>query len=164
MTKQDIIEYVMETPGNTNKAVLTSMLNDLEVNNTNNDNNDSDFIKATVTIINTKLRSYNWYISFNEFINGNMSSSKITGFYIDEEAGILTESDKSVFVDINDTVTIEVYVLKNHHIVLAAASVGDATIVEGDCIVSTITIDNQEIMIAQISGDCVITIYDPKGA
>ena len=29
MTKQDIIEYVMETPGNTNKAVLTSMLNSL---------------------------------------------------------------------------------------------------------------------------------------
>ena len=36
MTKKDIIEYVMETPGNTNKAVLTSMLNQLDIGSNNN--------------------------------------------------------------------------------------------------------------------------------
>lgn len=49
MDKNDIIEYVMNTPHNTNRAVLSSMLNQL----TEGDGGSSDFSTAQMTIINT---------------------------------------------------------------------------------------------------------------
>ena len=47
MDKNDIIEYVMTTPHNTNRAVLSSMLNQL----TEGGGGSSDFSTATVTIV-----------------------------------------------------------------------------------------------------------------
>ena len=47
MTKQDIIKYVMNTPHNTNKAVLSSMLNQLT-----DGSGSSDFSTAEVTLAN----------------------------------------------------------------------------------------------------------------
>lgn len=48
MNKNDIIEYVMHTPHNTNKAVLSSMLNQL----TEGGGGSGDFSTAQVTFIN----------------------------------------------------------------------------------------------------------------
>lgn len=44
MTKKDILDYVMETPHNTNRAVLGSMLDVLLANNTSNTNNEIPII------------------------------------------------------------------------------------------------------------------------
>ena len=49
MTKQDIIEYVMNTPHNTNKAVLSSMLNQLT---DGGGDSGEDFSTAQVTLAN----------------------------------------------------------------------------------------------------------------
>lgn len=43
MTKQDIIDYVTHTPGNTNKAVLSSMLNQFS------NNSNSNWLEVTAT-------------------------------------------------------------------------------------------------------------------
>ena len=47
MDKNDIIEYVMNTPHNTNKAVLSGMLNQL----TEGGSGSSDFSTAQVTFV-----------------------------------------------------------------------------------------------------------------
>ena len=48
MDKNDIIDYVMHTPHNTNKAVLNGMLNQL----TEGGGGSSDFSTAEVTLVN----------------------------------------------------------------------------------------------------------------
>ena len=50
MDKNDIIEYVMNTPHNTNRAVLSSMLNQLTEDSSDGS---SDFNTVTVSIVNT---------------------------------------------------------------------------------------------------------------
>lgn len=49
MDKNDIIEYVMHTPHNTNRAVLSSMLNQLAEDGSGGS---SDFSTAQVTVVN----------------------------------------------------------------------------------------------------------------
>ena len=65
MDKNDIIEYVMYTPHNTNKAVLSSMLNQLTEDSGGGES--SDFSTATVTVN---------YV-------GDHSASSISGGYAD---------------------------------------------------------------------------------
>ena len=60
MTKQDIIDYVLKTPSNTNPAVLDTMLNELSGDSSEGS---SDFTTAEVTIINTTEN----YVQFGSF-------------------------------------------------------------------------------------------------
>ena len=50
MDINEILDYVMQTPENTNRAVLKSMLEELDTNSNSNDNNSITFslIRATI--------------------------------------------------------------------------------------------------------------------
>ena len=75
MDKNDIIEYVMTTPHNTNKAVLSSMLNQLTEGGSGGS---SDFSTAQVTIPNTGgtyILGLPWIDPDDNYIVGGLGSS-----------------------------------------------------------------------------------------
>jgi hypothetical protein len=85
MDKNDIIDYVMHTPHNTNKAVLSSMLNQLT---DGGGGGSSDFSTATVTIVNGD----------NAYVNGafigeddyNQVEGEMSMFYSPQASGANT--------------------------------------------------------------------------
>lgn len=88
MTKQDIIEYVMNTPHNTNKAVLSSMLNQL----VEGGGGSSDFSTAEVSFVYNKEGS-GWdsvsYIPIIHEANDSWSNSTCADAHITGDCEVL---------------------------------------------------------------------------
>ena len=125
MTKQDIIDYVMTTPHNTNRAVLNSMLNQLAEGG---GGGSSDFSTATVTFV--KNTNYTFETAVPIIDGGQMYSCTGSGWIAGEQTVVLYKGKCEVtFVplggDLTITATGETEVS------------GNTAIVKGDC---TITI------------------------
>ena len=156
MNKQDIVEYVMHTPGNTNKAVLNSMLNQLsnsDENNTNNENLSLQFYKSTVTF---QIAGEGLGTTFS-IGNGEEDFSSPTfqiAYY-----GFIVENDK-IITEVNnfdleypDTKIIELYTIKNNYCRVYSITPDPPTI-EGD---ARIAYDNEmDSYYVEIYGDCTI--------
>ena len=130
MTKQDIIDYVMTTPHNTNRAVLSDMLNQLAEGG---GGGSSDFSTATVTIVN----------NYNEVFGLGMPM-------VDDDGGIYMEGFRGID---SGTYTIVINTTNGIYLVGDNYDVGDPQIsVSGDAIHIPDTLD------VIVTGDCTITI------
>lgn len=140
MTKQDIIDYVLKTPSNTNPAVLDTMLNELSDDSSEGS---SDFTTAEVTIINTTEN----YVQFGSFA------------IIDSE-DYFNVGD--VFLDSNSSERYQFVMYKGstpyyYHVYLFGASEATGT---GDISIEEVS-DPETGDVSwevHITGDCTITI------
>lgn len=156
MNKQDILDYVTKTPGNTNRAVLNSMLNQLsnsDENNINNENLSSPFYKSTITFqISGENLGTSFHIETSD-VDSSSPTPKITccGFIVEDDE-IITEVN-NFDLEYPDTKTIELYTIKNHHCTVYSITPNPPTI-EGD---ARIVYDNEEdSYYIEIHGDCTI--------
>lgn len=154
MTKQDIIEYVMHTPGNTNKAVLSSMLNQFD--NVQENNN---FSTATVTL--TGNYPDNIYLPIivqypegtaDSFIQQMPDASEEFIEYARqmEEGIIMSALNLDEFTQEFGTNTVQA-ILYNGGVTLIAGFAQDITVISGSATVVLPTI-------CYITGDCTISI------
>lgn len=156
MNKQDILDYVMHTPGNTNKAVLNSMLNQLsnsDESNINNENLSSPFYKSTITFqISGENLGTSFHIETSEVDFSSPTSRIICCGFIVEDDEIITDVN-NFDLEYPDTKIIELYTIKNHYCRVYSITPDPPTI-EGD---ARIVYDNEEdSYYIEIHGDCTI--------
>lgn len=132
MDKNDIIEYVMNTPHNTNKAVLNSMLNQL----IKDGGDSSDFSTAKLTLINSS--------GYQTFIYAPT--------YFDNEFG--HSSNYYVYLDGQNEVVLDIILYKGEAIISSEDNVHwfftDA--------IGDIEIDSQGSNLASVKGNGTITL------
>lgn len=143
MIKNDIIEYVMNTPHNTNRAVLESMLN--QVNNESGGNIDV----AEVTIISNCANSFTFSIAevteADELMPGVPAGITINDYVL--------EKDTSEYQPIDfTTVTLRVPLYKGAYGLNLGSTTYNIDIVGAASVILGIVI--------MITGDCTITISD----
>lgn len=134
MDKNDIIEYVMNTPHNTNRAVLSGMLNQLTEGG-----GSSDFSTATVTITNSSGNAFQGAGSSFDDV-GNIAYGD---FYLEGDSVI-----NLILYKGSSRISLFTSIYKN-----TVALSGDVEGVEG------IT-DTNKYTAFIVTGDCTITISD----
>ena len=138
MDKNDILDYVTETPGNTNRAVLGSMLDSFAGSGGVN------LHTATLTIVgssdtavigfNPYLNESTGYLEINE--NAPLAGSYVIPLFSDEGGGGTSSAD-----------------IWNNGEQLSMTSSGDITIVE-----EQEPETGEYVYLATITGDCTITL------
>lgn len=154
MTKQNIIDYVMNTPHNTNKAVLNSMLDSI-VSGGGGDTS-SDFVKANIT-----LRTTGGEGNSAEFNIAPMDSNEnATGchVYVDDGITYIDYLEFSVqvggFEPSESVQTVYLYMNGCAYVTCIQAKSADDFTVTGD---ATIVDDGENITVV-VSGDCTISV------
>lgn len=146
MDKNTILDYVIETPGNTNRAVLESILDEYVSESGEGGELDSLFTKIEVTLAVDEQSTDDI-----EFTLSGLPEVGANGF-----CGFVLVNDKPFFILENmdmspaTTETIPVYILKNESISLSFDSSGS--------VATTITGEAEKVINKIIiSGDCTIT-------
>lgn len=162
MTKQDIIEYVMNTPHNTNKAVLSSMLNQLTDGSSDGDGDtSSDFVKTNITLKITGGDSY--AAEFNIMPTDSNENALGCHVYVNDGITYIDNSEISVHVggfEPSEVVqTVYLYLDGCAYVTCNKIKSANDFTVTGDATI----IDNGEDSSVMVSGNCTISVVgDPK--
>ena len=152
MDKNDIIEYVMNTPHNTNKAVLSSMLNQLAEDGGSGSN---IVHPVQVTIVNNTADTVNFTSVAS---NDDMTSGYIGGFYISDH-GIIVISPNTRWIPslLKDTTTVLslAYCLDDGVIYIADSGDNRYTYTLSENATKT-NLEDMDVIV--VTGDCTITV------
>lgn len=159
MTNEDILNYVTETPGNTNRAVLSSMLNQLSSNN-GGGGGSSDLSYATVTATYTLPvdAGTDEGLAFNgSILTCVESASSMETITFNYDSGYALDPD-----DLGSVNSIQIPVYKDLYTKLTSLTYqkiggyafwvdgGNSTVISGDAV-----IEDGAIL---VTGDCSINI------
>lgn len=157
MNKNDIIEYVMNTPHNTNRAVLSSMLNQLVEDNSGL----SDFNAATVTVVNNTGQTVRLSPDFYH-INGHEPTFFQSAFLINDETGVAISLDDGIFQN-TTTESYTFYVVKDKNFTITIIKQIGETLssdyeITGLAENTYVEIEDEQYHLIAVYGDCTITI------
>lgn len=112
----------------------------------------SDVTEAVITFVNNTMDLPYATVYFNDFSTGE---EYITGFYTDDEIGVLTDMEGSS-IGLQGTITQKVYILDNMAVsVIITNSGGDTITVSGN---ATYLGEHDQMAGIVVTGDCTITI------
>ena len=163
MNKNDIIDYVMTTPGNTNKAVLSSMLNQIK---SEDDDNSLTFSKVNVEIINNSNMDCDVDI-YLQSVENNQIINYISAFVLDNNKGIITTENYPSAINLNsgDSVNSEFYLMSNKNFCAVLIQDPEFSLkgtVEGYIEEIYISENGEIYPVFVITGDCTITVSNKE--
>lgn len=162
MTKQDIIDYVMHTPGNTNKAILNSMLNQIK---SEDDDNSLTFSKVSVEIINNADISCDVDL-FLQPMGDYEPINYVSAFILDVNMGItLGDYPITISVDSGNSTTNEFYLMPDKSFCAILISDIDSNLVgigEGHIEETYISEGGETYSVFIITGDCTIIVSNKE--
>ena len=156
MDKNDIIEYVMHTPHNTNRAVLSSMLNQLAEGG---GGGSSDFSTAEVTVVNN-TDSYQSVTLMSNYISNHAMTEYISAVRITDEYGASNDHfTEPLGVNGGESINVDVYLISGKNFSAGANGEGVTITLAGQAEESYVVApDESHLPVILITGDCTITI------